>query len=102
MVISMDLNQGTGSLLPSGGRGLEATIDELLQIGRREGVEVTAVSAILHNEEGDPVIAISASADDVRAFRDGEITMEEAIDHLGISLIDRGAIINLLSGLRTD
>ena len=96
----MDLNEGGGSLLPSGGRGLEATIDELLRIGRAEGVDIAGVSAVLHNEEGDPVIAISTSADEVRAFKDGEITMEEAIEHLGISLIDRGAIIDLITGLR--
>ncbi len=102
MIISMDLSQGRDSLLPTGGRGVETTINELLQVARREGVDVTAVAVVLHDEEGDPVVAISTSADEVRAFRDGEITMEEAMDHLGISLVDRAAIIDLLTGLRTD
>lgn len=100
MVIAFDLSQGAGSILPRSGQGLEATIDQLIQASRREGTDLAGVSVVIHSEEGEPVVAASTSAGEVRAFRDGEIPMDEAMDHLGLSIIDRSAIIDLLTGLK--
>ncbi|MFC2072704.1 hypothetical protein ACFLUU_08430 [Chloroflexota bacterium] len=96
MVVSLEISQG----LPSTGQGLEEMISQLLSACRSEGVELAGIAAVLHSEEGEPLMAISTSTGEALAFRDGEIPADEAMEHLGVSLIDRKAIIDLLSELR--
>ena len=96
MVISLDISNG----LPSSSQSQEEMIYQIFHACRSEGVELAGIAAVLHSEEGEPLMAVSTSTGEALAFREGEIPMDEAMDHLGMSLVDRKAIIDLLSELR--
>ncbi len=96
MVISLDISNG----LPSSSLSQEEMIYQLFHACRSEGVELAGVAAVLHSQEGEPLMAVSTSAREAIAFREGEIPMDEAMEHIGMSLIDRKAVIDLLSELR--
>ncbi len=96
MVISMEISQR----LPTSAQNLDETVSKLISACRSEGVDLTGIAGVLHNEEGEPLMAFSTSIDEALDYRDGEIPNDEVMEHLGLSLIDRKEIISLLSELR--